>query len=406
MLGVVRPSPRCARNGVPYRRAPALATLVVGLCGCAVLPASPAGVPAGPADDWRLADTPGCAGPGAGGWNAASHVLAARSQVRCLDASEVAVASTGTPAAPRPPADCTGPSPCAPGAAIPTSHETARHARARAPASPAEASTEGRGGWPAGPAPRAARNHGRPRAERANPPAPGAESHRRTAGPGRGASARFLAPDEALTLSFDACLRTLDRAGVAVERAADAPSAVAQPVRIAGPVEGVAIRLAWSKDPAHDIHAIFDCRLVVALRPVAALVAAAGYDTLEYVSATRRGGRPKSLHRKGLAVDLVAVRRGGLRANVAATYHRGTVPRCRRGRRPRDVFGAVVCRAWRGRWFHTILGPDHDRAHRDHLHLDLAPHRTPPRTPYVGLAGASAGDLPSPPLSGRPRRGR
>lgn len=186
----------------------------------------------------------------------------------------------------------------------------------------------------------------------------------------------------------------LEAAGVEVETAVDAPDSVAQPVRVTGPIDGVDLRLAWSRDPAHDVHAVFDCRLVVALLPAVALVQAAGYDTLEYVSATRRGGGRRSMHRLGLAVDLVAVRQGDQRYNVEELYRRGGVERCRRGSMPRDVFGEILCRGWRERWLHTILGPDHDRAHRDHLHVDLAPHRTRPSTPYVGLRGASAGDLP------------
>ncbi|RMG95116.1 MAG: hypothetical protein D6705_14335 [Deltaproteobacteria bacterium] len=350
---MARPSTDTRRNIVSVRSRPSIAYVVALVTAAAFSGCAPAtsstGFPRGPGDAWRLDAAPGCAGRRSDGWSARPGGPVPRAAVRCVTLAEAAartsrLAVTATPSA-----------------APPT--KAPRH-------EPARAFGE------------------RPHASAAPPPSePPPHAPRRVAAPA-------LDADAIVALGPAECRRVLEAAGVEVQTALDAPESVAQPVRVEGAIGGVELRLAWSRDPAHDVHAVFDCRLVVALLPAVALVEAAGYDTLEYVSATRRGGGRRSMHRLGLAADLVAVRKGEGRYNVETLYRRGGVERCRRGSMPRDVFGKMLCRGWRERWFHTILGPDHDRAHHDHLHVDLAPHRKRPSTPYVGLRGASAGDLP------------
>lgn len=89
-----------------------------------------------------------------------------------------------------------------------------------------------------------------------------------------------------------------------------------------------------------------------------------------YVCRTRnhRPGAPVSEHGKGRAIDISALHLAdGSRISVLEDWGRG----------PK---GRVLARVHRQACgpFGTVLGPNSDRFHRDHLHLDTARHRGGP----------------------------
>jgi hypothetical protein len=79
----------------------------------------------------------------------------------------------------------------------------------------------------------------------------------------------------------------------------------------------------------------------------------------------RAAGRP-SEHARAKALDVSGFRLAdGRRITVAADTRRS------------DARGRFVAEVRQGacRWFHGVLGPGYNAAHRDHLHLDVGPYR-------------------------------
>jgi hypothetical protein len=159
----------------------------------------------------------------------------------------------------------------------------------------------------------------------------------------------------------------------------------------------VLFRIPWSTDPERDHHAIWDCRLAAAVIPLAQWLASQRIREVHYFSVLRRGAivrkRPRSQHNVGLAIDVLAVQRLGdeVEDNVEDHYPRGVLDACPAGFDPAvpsatAVWMNLVCHAVTDRLMHTILTPDHDRAHRNHLHLDLKVGQTAPADPFVSLA--------------------
>lgn len=178
---------------------------------------------------------------------------------------------------------------------------------------------------------------------------------------------------------------------------------VAIPVRLTGAVAGVIFTIPWSEDEARDAHAIWDCRLVAAILPVAEFLRAHGVTEVQYFSALRRGkivrDKPRSQHNVGLALDLLGLRGPAFAlATVEQTYPKGRLRTCPAGSAPGspgspvpvgaradDLFLALTCQAYTRGLFHTILTPDHDRAHANHLHLDLKAGQSSPADPFMSF---------------------
>jgi len=195
-------------------------------------------------------------------------------------------------------------------------------------------------------------------------------------------------------------LNTLEVPFTAVA-AREAPE-VAIPVRITGPVAGVTFSIPWSEDPDGDHHAIWDCRLVAAFVPIAEFLHAHGVTEVQYFSALRRGKivrkKPSSQHNVGLALDLLGWRGPDLPlAKVEDVFPRERLRECPRGlgspgspvhtgSTPGDLMLALVCQAHARGLFHTLLTPDHDRDHHNHLHLDLKAGQPSPADPFLSVA--------------------
>jgi len=193
-------------------------------------------------------------------------------------------------------------------------------------------------------------------------------------------------------LEKPACLAELAARGIAFKPVDEAPGVLA-PVRIPEGVGGVRYHTALPPaERATSPYEVFDCRLVLALDDFSAILRTRGIDEVVTFSAWRppRKGWPKDKlaerHPGGLAIDIKTLRRSGARdpdavLEVEDDYHgKIDAPSC-----GPDAFVAedpssrtvtlreLVCEAIAARLFTSVLTPNHDHAHRNHLHLDLAP---------------------------------
>lgn len=209
--------------------------------------------------------------------------------------------------------------------------------------------------------------------------------------------------DAQAVIDLDArqCRSELDRHRIRYKPARLSKSGIVFPVRLLGELSGVRFSMAWSKNEATDRHAIWDCRMLLAMLPLARWLYDRDIVEVRYFSVYRHGGRRNSQHRKALAFDLLGVRARGETelASVQGHYPKGLIEHCRvrawdDPRSYAELYAGIVCFAWRHRLFHTVLTPDHDRAHHDHLHLDIKARQRRPTQPYVVVA---SGVLPTPP---------
>ncbi len=193
-------------------------------------------------------------------------------------------------------------------------------------------------------------------------------------------------------MSADACLTELRARGVPFSLLGPPPApghahvpyprGVATPLRLSGPVRGVRFRHA---DPAvRDdavLESVADCPLALALDDLAYIVRQYAVTEVHYLSMYRRGyTKPGVRHPAGRAVDVARVRFGdGSVYDVEQDFH-GRIggKTCGEGATPptKDTPGArffrrVVCELDATRPFNLVLTPQHDWAHRNHLHLEV-----------------------------------
>ncbi len=169
----------------------------------------------------------------------------------------------------------------------------------------------------------------------------------------------------------DACLNALSRAGIRarpLERALTTP--VATPVVLEAPVEGV---LFVSLHADREIE--LSCELATRLVPLARILRAHGVLAVGVNSSYR--DRPKvSFHTFGLALDLMAFRtesetlrvEDDFEVNADAHTCDGT-PSGEHGK----ALLAIVCAIAESGLFSTVLTPNYNEGHRDHVHLDVRP---------------------------------
>jgi hypothetical protein len=181
-------------------------------------------------------------------------------------------------------------------------------------------------------------------------------------------------------LSPSACKARLlaEKAPVAFLRSA---AGVATPTRILGPLGGITYQTA----PASLPYGIVDCRLVLTLLDAAPLLRAHDVKSVRIDNFYRKGAklpsrRKKSQHAYALAADVVSVTLSdGTLLDVEKDFH-GHIgdPVCGPeakldSRDPRSLeLRNLACDLGRSGLFHHILTPNHDRAHKNHLHLDIA----------------------------------
>ncbi|MFO0587463.1 MAG: extensin family protein [Polyangiaceae bacterium] len=187
-----------------------------------------------------------------------------------------------------------------------------------------------------------------------------------------------------------ACLRELGARKIPFSKVEKAPGVIV-PVRLTGPVAGVTYRTdAPDFERAQSPAEVFDCRLVLALADLSKLLVARGIDEVRIASAWRpskraRPGKQGNRHAGGLAVDLMRFGKKPLPGeatrrwiSIASDFHGRIGDRvCAAPSRPLSASAkelrTIACEAHARKIFTSILTPDYDRAHRDHLHVEIRP---------------------------------
>jgi hypothetical protein len=182
-------------------------------------------------------------------------------------------------------------------------------------------------------------------------------------------------------LSFRECRRLLERSRVSFEAVPDdAAPHVYEPVYLLSPLSGVS----FGPSQGQSEHGMVDCRLAVALLAWAPILQSAGVVRVEHFSTYRPGARVArssraSGHARALAIDAARFHlEDGRVLDVDADWderERGGDP-CKGGRREDQagrLLRGVVCEAVERGLFQVVLTPHHDRAHQNHVHLELVP---------------------------------
>lgn len=190
-----------------------------------------------------------------------------------------------------------------------------------------------------------------------------------------------LDADALVALTSEQCFAQLDEWQVPYERVSGAPSGIADPVRLTGPVAGVNYVIPWRVTNHHDV---LDCRLAAALAEWSVVLRALDVVEVRIYSFFRRGSRQgvgtassgrRSQHHYGLAIDLrwLVLESGEVLDVLADWRDPGTDETCDGSvDDPRAaVLLAAYCGAWTARLFHVQLSPAHNREHANHFHLDL-----------------------------------
>jgi hypothetical protein len=182
-------------------------------------------------------------------------------------------------------------------------------------------------------------------------------------------------------LAPEDCLGLLERAAVTFESVPEdeAPS-VAVPVYVRAPLLGVS----FGPTNGDAEHGMLDCRLAVALYAWAQVLAEHGVVKVEHYSTYRPGARVRgsgksSGHAHALAIDAARFHMiDGRVLDVDADWsdrERGGNPCPPRQDEPpaSRVLRDVVCAAVDRDLFQVVLTPHYDRAHQNHVHLELVP---------------------------------
>lgn len=182
-------------------------------------------------------------------------------------------------------------------------------------------------------------------------------------------------------LSDGECRRILRAASVRFDPVARSKaSGIQSPLALRSPVLGVRF------EPANGMakNGIVDCRLAAAFVAWAPILRDAGVVRVEHFSTYRAGARvrntgKKSGHAHALAIDAARFHlRDGRVLEIDADWderERGGAPCPVRRRENEDgsLLRMVVCRAVERDLFQVVITPHHDRAHQNHVHLELVP---------------------------------
>lgn len=188
-------------------------------------------------------------------------------------------------------------------------------------------------------------------------------------------------------LEDDAALAELERRHIPFERVASAPG-VSCPIRLRGPLHGVSIHSVLPvEERTTSVFEILDARLALALDDFADILS--HHDVIELVHFTMYRPTDKdaeetahglSRHPGGMAIDVGALRkRTGTKLTVGVDWSPEVGARTcgRTARKLSTRFGrelqSIACEAADARLFHSILTPHFNRAHHDHLHLEIRP---------------------------------
>jgi len=179
------------------------------------------------------------------------------------------------------------------------------------------------------------------------------------------------------------CYAKLDDAGVRYERVEQSKAqGVQYPTRLNGPIGGVEIVQHDHRAP--QFQSILDCRLALAVLTWAPSLRRAGVRRIEHYSIYRpgarvAGGNSKSGHSSGMALDAARFHLdSGQVVDVLTDWEdrdRGDAPCPRRDDEAWQsrLLRGLVCEAVDRNLFQVVITPHHDRAHENHVHLELRP---------------------------------
>ncbi len=155
---------------------------------------------------------------------------------------------------------------------------------------------------------------------------------------------------------------------------------VATALRIDGAILGIELRGPGGSSP----YGVLDCRLALALAEMAPLlqrhgVRAIRIDNMYRPNARFGGKRKRSQHSYGLAVDIFAFTfQDGTVLEIEDTWEArlgkpvcGSTAAAQGISNPERRLRNLVCDLVRAGIFHHVLTPHYDRAHANHLHLDI-----------------------------------
>lgn len=180
-------------------------------------------------------------------------------------------------------------------------------------------------------------------------------------------------------LSAAACRAEAARRKLPVRRDRRPTPGVATAFRLTGPLRGVAFVTAGARSP----FGVLDCRLALLFDEMAATLVEHRVEAVLVGTIYRRGSklgrRTPSQHAHGLAADVVGFRLAdGTSLSIERDWSSSIgEPACG----PESGAGVLtdnavalrnlVCDLHGRGFFHHVLTPGYDTAHRDHLHLDI-----------------------------------
>jgi hypothetical protein len=155
---------------------------------------------------------------------------------------------------------------------------------------------------------------------------------------------------------------------------------IRMPIRLSGTIDGFRI----TPRNKRISNSYLDCRMAVALVHWVKILSDYGFTAVEYSSIYRRnarvGGSSKvSGHAHGLAIDIGRFIFGDQRTLVVLDdwieRDRGDDPCSKEYDEPvsSQLMRRAVCDAAARKLFQVVLTPHHDRAHADHIHLEVVP---------------------------------
>ena len=192
-------------------------------------------------------------------------------------------------------------------------------------------------------------------------------------------------------LGKQACLTELKRRKIGYREVKEARGVLA-PVRLTGAVEGVLFRTEVpAAERAKSPHEIMDCRVVLSLSDFAGILKKHQVEEAILFSAWRPppktwpADKPATRHPGGLAIDLrrlvlTAADDGKKRDLIVErdwSPRRDTAP-CEGSPTPdtaeAKTLRAIFCEANEKQLFTVMLSPNYDKAHENHLHLEVTPN--------------------------------
>jgi hypothetical protein len=197
-------------------------------------------------------------------------------------------------------------------------------------------------------------------------------------------------------LGKDACLAELDARGVSYVTVSEARGVII-PVRLTGPLNGVSYHTELpEKDRSSSPFEVFDCRLALALHDFSSILTAADVDEAIIFSAWRPppdswpADKQATRHSGALAVDIRAFEKS--RSGEASDDSPRDLVVARDWTPARDKppcgdkapaiapdtaaakeIRGFYCKAASDRLFTSMLGPNYNKAHENHFHLEITP---------------------------------